>query len=160
MLRIFSLPFVTELWLKELRHWREEILKRRQIVAHIKHVDFGPGAQLEFSKDKVFNELNAQQKDMQYLKDVFTNPKKTFLILVINPDKLSLLEGKRIVETLNKFGIPIKIVLLNKTGHSMELKELNFFNDLPQKKIPLFEGPFPKQVLLKIASLWVEDAYL
>jgi len=158
MLRIFSLPFVTRQWLKELKRWRKAILTRRKMVAHIKGESyFPPEVALAENKDKVMEELSEQQKTMQFFEYLFTDQEKTVLILVLNPDKLSVLEGKRILDTLKSFGIYIRLVLFNKAGLLPKPKEMDLLKDLPQREIPFMKGSLDQKGFLQLGRMWAED---
>lgn len=160
MLKIFTLPFVTKLWLERLLVWRKKILQSRQSIAHIKGKDyFGSNVAITFKEDKVLAQLTLHQRTVDFLLHFFIDKKKSQFFLVINPDKLSLHEGKRIVETLNKLNIHIDLVLLNKTGITEIPPEISFFKDFPLKEIPFLKQKLDKEGLLKLASYWAKDVY-
>jgi len=140
MLKIFSLPFISKLWLEKLSKWRERILERRKIIAHVKGKDFlGKETTILPEEDKVLYELNFQKKMISFLIQLLTDKEKSYFILVINPDELSLKEGKRIINTLNRFNIFVNLVILNKAGLT-EKKEINFFKNLPKKEVSFLKN--------------------
>ncbi|MCD6319084.1 MAG: ArsA family ATPase [Candidatus Desulfofervidaceae bacterium] len=158
MLKIFTLPFVTKLWLEKLMKWRKTILDRRRSIAHIKGKDyFGKNTALELKEDTVFQELKDQEKTVEFLQTLLTNKEKTCFFLVLNPDKLSLIEGKRILEVLKTLNLHIALILLNKTGFIPLSQRLNSFKNIPVKKIPFLGHNLDKDSLLKLATYWVED---
>jgi len=158
MLKIFTLPFSTKLWLEKLMLWRKAILDRRRSIAHIKGKDyFGQNIALEPEEDAVFQELKEQKNMVEFLQILFTNKEKTNFFLVLNPDKLALLEGKSIREGLKSLNIYITLVLLNKTGLIPISQEIKFFTDIPIKKIPFLGQNLNKNTLLELASQWAKD---
>lgn len=158
MLKIFTLPFVTRLWLKKLKAWRKTILNRRRSIAHIKGKDYlGKHVAIEPAEDAVFQALKEEEETMEFLQTLLTNKEKTHLFLVLNPDKLALMEGKRIIETLKAVNINVALILLNKTGLVPTADEIKSFQGLPIKQIPFLNQKLDKDSLLALAAHWVDD---
>ncbi len=157
-LRILGLPFVTQRWLEQLSFWRQKILDRRNMVAHIKGKEyFDNQIALNKDDDKVLNELIVQQKHMDFFAKIFLNKESTHYLLVINPDELSVKEGKRISKSLRGLDIEIKLVLLNKRSKNFRFKRDGLFSNF--KEIPLLKDPIEKEELIKIASEWTKDVF-
>lgn len=159
-LRIFSLPFSTLLWIEQLKKWRRKILDRRSIVAYIKGIDaLGEGVAVDLKEDKVYRELNIQEEQARFLVQLLRNRDLVRNILVLNQDRLSLMEGKRIKAFLEKMEIPLHLVLLNKFGLVDEEEGTirREFGSIPLRRSP-YLGPSPgRDDLLSLGRSWVEE---
>jgi len=151
MLKILSMPFISKLWVEKLIKWRGKILKRRQMIAHIKGQDFLKNIAINPEEDKVLEELNFQHETINFLIKLFTNKEKSQFILVVNPDRLSLKEGERILDALKKFNIAIDLVILNKVDLEVS-KKINFPN-LNKKEVPFLKS-LNRQKIFNLISIW------
>ena len=155
MLKIFSLPFITGTWLEGLRDLRYRILDRRATISAIKGKEyFGKNVAIDKKKDKVLKEIMAQKALVDSL--IKTFKEKSIFILVVNPDRLSLMEGIRIKNALSNINIHIKLILMNKSGLlplSLDTKE---FSHIPIKKIPFLEN-IAKEKIYQLADDWAKD---
>ena len=98
--------------------------------------------QKEFERDKVLNKINALKNDFQALKDIFENRGQTRVQLVLNPDKLSFAESKRIFWTLKDIQINIHQLIYNKMRPDSSCADIeNAFIDIPMLNFPLSETP-------------------
>ena len=136
-LKFMTLPQTSLLWLEKLMELRNKIIEKRKIISKIK---FG---NKEIETDKIRNKLTEQIKDYKEIEQVFKNPDKTLLNLVMNPDKLSFSESILIVEHLKKFNIPIQNLFLNKYNNQFDISHIQKqFSDtnlqlLPESNKPL-----------------------
>ncbi len=160
-LKILGLPFVTKKWLEQLKSWREKILDRRNMVAHIKGKNhFNNSVALDKDDDKVLRELQSQQKQTDFFMDVFLNKDTTHYILVVNPDELSMLEGKRIIEHMKNLNMDIRLILVNKGLKSNKLNDSHMFNyKLSCQYVPFKQGEIGQKELIDMASQWTKDVF-
>ena len=66
-------------------------------------------------------ELKKYREEIRYVHNIITNENKTSVIAVMNPEMLPFYETERAYETLRKFRIPFKLVVINKI---IELKDV------------------------------------
>ncbi len=109
-LKFLALPSVSLLWLKELVKFRQMILNKKDIVTKIKEGKKGT----EIEKDPVLKRIEDLIKVYQKLLDKFVDSKNTKIIVVMNPDKLSLSESRDIVIRLKDLDMTIPYIILNK----------------------------------------------
>ncbi len=119
--RIMALPTITLVWLDKLMELRLAILGRRKMLEHFtgqkpKVVVSGKEVEVatEPEEDPVYRELKAMKEEVMWLKGVLTDPSLTSVIMVVNPEVLSVLEAERACSFLRKVGIPVKHVIVNK----------------------------------------------
>lgn len=135
-LKFFSLPSLSLLWLEQLMNLRKEIIERQEIITKVKL------GKKEFELDKVLNKLTQQRKYYTELQQVFRNFSTTKINLVLNPDELSFAESKRIIEKLQKLGINVTNLFLNKTEKNKEPKNIvSTFKKYTITEIPNSEKP-------------------
>ncbi len=160
-LRILGLPFITKRWIKELKSWREKIIDRRKMVTHVKGCQISKVKSYIDNEDKVLTELITQQKQMDFFVDIFLNKDITHYILIINPDELSIAEGKRIIESLKKLNITIDVIVLNKKLEESFLNSELFISKdkLKYKEVSFSKEGIDKEKLLDIASKWTKDVF-
>jgi arsenite/tail-anchored protein-transporting ATPase len=109
-LRFFCLPNISLVWIEALLKMRREIIRKKEMITRIKL-----GKQ-EVEQDKVLNRIVERQSDYRNLCAVFTDPRKTRIHLVLNPDQLSLSESRRIVQTLRGIEMPVARIIVNKAA--------------------------------------------
>ena len=120
-LKFLALPSVSLLWLKELVKFRQMILNKKDIVTKIKEGKRGT----EIEKDPVLKRIESLIKTYQDLSDRFIDSKNTKIVVVMNPDKLSLSESKDIFNRVKDLDMTIPYVILNKfTGDESICKTL------------------------------------
>ena len=115
-LRFLSLPVISGLWVKELRQLREKILSKRQTVARINPESPIAASCIDKDEDKVYGQLKNIGLRLSRLELLFA--KESFISVIVNPDRLSVDEALRIQEELNRLGIPLSAVCVNKKGIS------------------------------------------
>ena len=109
-LKFLALPSVSLLWLKELVKFRQMILNKKEIVTKIKEGKRG----IAVEKDPVLNRIEDLIKVYQKLSNLIIDSKNTKIMVVMNPDKLSLSESRDIVTRLKDLDMTIPYIILNK----------------------------------------------
>ncbi len=109
-LKFLALPSVSLLWLMELVKFRQMILDKKEIVTKIK--EGKKGAEVE--RDPVLNRIEDLIRVYQKLADLFADSIDTKIILVMNPDKLSLSESRDITAQLMDLKMTVPYIILNK----------------------------------------------
>jgi len=120
-LKFLALPSVSLLWLRELVKFRQMILNKKDIVTKIKKGKRGT----EIEKDSVLKRTEGLIIIYQKLADQFSDRKNTKIVVVMNPDKLSLSESKDILIRLKDLDMTIPYIILNKfTGDETNYESL------------------------------------
>ncbi|MCA6213977.1 MULTISPECIES: ArsA family ATPase [Thermococcus] len=125
-LRVLALPEIALIWTEKLIEIRKKILEKRRAIENIqgerKFVIEGEEYRLPSreEEDPVMKELKQYKAEISFVRNVVTNPKKTSVIAVMNPEMLPLYETERAYEALRKFKIPFNLVVVNKV---IELEE-------------------------------------
>ncbi|WP_324735563.1 ArsA family ATPase [Thermococcus sp. SY098] len=179
-LRVLALPRISLIWTNKLIEIRRKILERRKAIEKIqgerKFVIEGEEYKLpsDEEEDAVMKELKKYKEEIEFVHRIITNPKKTTVVAVMNPEMLPLYETERAYESLNKFKISFRLIVLNKV---LELEELpsklkvkieaqkkvlelikNKFKGVDIVKIPMFEEePRGLEWLEKIGGAIIED---
>jgi len=136
-LKFFTLPTLSLIWTEHLLALRQEIIKKREIITKIKLI------KKEVERDKVLNKINESKKKYLHLEEIFEDPDKTHINLVLNPDKLSLAESIRILNALQDININLNQIICNKmqTASSRADIDKTFVNtpilNFPNSKTPL-----------------------
>jgi len=116
--RVLTLPYTAMIWIEKLIEIRREILKRRRAIEKVmgKTCFIIEGREVSVpvreEEDQIMNELKEKRKMMEFLKNFFSQ--ECSIILVVNPEELSILEGKRAAIVLKDFGLEFSRVILNK----------------------------------------------
>ncbi|WP_297534939.1 ArsA family ATPase [Thermococcus sp.] len=134
-LRVLALPRISLIWADKLIDIRRKILERRRAIAKIKgeeeyEID---GEKFKLPKDEaedpVMKELLQYRSEVQFVEDVITNPNKTSVVAVMNPEMLPLYETERAYESLRKFNVPLRLIVVNKV---IQLRE-----EIPELKVKM-----------------------
>jgi arsenite-transporting ATPase len=133
-LRFFSLPAITRIWLDALLKLRRQIYEKKQIVSKIQ---FGSR---EIEQDKVSSRLTDMISVHHRLRTELTAG-STQINLVLNPDRLSFAEARRICGKLAEINMRVDALLINKVTEQSRLDEIEAeFSDFPIHRIPLSPG--------------------
>ncbi|WP_048148824.1 ArsA family ATPase [Palaeococcus ferrophilus] len=125
-LRVLALPKVSLVWVDKLTELRKKILERRRMIGKVhgerKFVVEGQEFKLpsKEEEDPVMNELTAYREEIEFVDAILTDPDRTTVVAVMNPEMLPLYETERAHESLKKFRIPMRLVVINKV---IELEE-------------------------------------
>ncbi|GAB6101708.1 ArsA family ATPase [Thermococcus atlanticus] len=134
-LRVLALPRISLIWADRLIEIRRKILERRRAIARIqgeqKFVVGGEEITLakEEEEDAVMKELKAYRSEVEFVERVITDPDRTSVVAVMNPEMLPLYETERAYESLKKFGIPFNLVVVNKV--------ITLEKDIPELRVKL-----------------------
>ncbi|MCD6373232.1 MAG: ArsA family ATPase [Thermococcus sp.] len=124
-LRVLALPKISLIWTDKLIEIRRAILDRRTAIANIhgeqEFVVEGKKFKLPTreEEDAVMKELKAYREEVAFVESVLTDPEKTSVVAVMNPEMLPLYETERAYESLRKFKVPFNVIIMNKV---LELK--------------------------------------
>jgi arsenite/tail-anchored protein-transporting ATPase len=135
-LRFFTLPNLSLIWVEQLLRLRREIIEKRELITRIK---FG---RKEYESDKVLKRIEALQVDYRSLKAIFTDPDRTRIQLVLNPDQLSFAESLRILKGLEDLRIGVNQIIYNKMNPEDSCAEWgsNLFSGVPLVGFPASRG--------------------
>ncbi len=120
--QVLALPRISLIWTDKLIEIRRAILERRAAIANIhgeqEFVVEGERIKLPPTKEEedppVMKELKAYRKEVAFVESVLTDPDKTSVVAVMNPEMLPLYETERAYESLKKFRIPFNMIVMNK----------------------------------------------
>jgi arsenite-transporting ATPase len=134
-LRVLALPKVSLVWVDKLTELRKKILERRRMISKVhgerKFVVEGQEFTLPSSEaeDPVMKELKTYREEIEFVDAILTDPDRTTVVAVMNPEMLPLYETERAHESLKKFQIPMRLVVINKV---IELEE-----DVPKIRVKM-----------------------
>jgi len=120
-LRIMALPTISLIWIDKLMELRLAILERRRAITKITGEEFEieiGGKKLrvpvDVAEDPIYKELINLKSEYSWINNVLTDPTKTIVALIINPEMLPILEAYRAYQFLTKIGIHTEYIILNK----------------------------------------------
>ncbi len=160
--KVLTLPYTALIWIEKLMGLRRDILGRRRAIESItgKKCVVIDGREVsipvEEKDDPVMRELEDKKEKMELVKDFLSQ--KCSIVLVTNPEPLSLFEGQRAIEALKSFGLSVSKIILNKfSGENEVTREIESMGTVI--RIPLLEE-LPRGVdQLKRISEAVESVY-
>ncbi len=141
--KFLTLPHTSLIWLENLADLRRKIIEKRDIITKIKL------GKKEKETDKILNKLQEQINEYTAIKNIFENPEKTLLNLVMNTDKLSFSESELIVKSLQEFGLDVQNIYINK--YTPEFDTARIEQRFPGRKIQLL--PLSDEPLLGVERL-------
>jgi len=135
-LKFFSLPSLSLVWIEHLLALRREIIEKRELITKIKL----PGK--EFERDKVITKIEEQREQYQALKETLEDTEQTQVFLVLNPDKLSHAESRRIFHALKQINIRLYRTIYNKRPANKSCAQIDpVFAGIPMLNFPYSETP-------------------
>lgn len=134
-LRVLALPKISLIWADKLIEIRRKILERRRAVAKIhgeqKFMLEGEEFTLpkEEEEDPVMRELRTYREEVAFVEKVITDPDRTSVVAVMNPEMLPLYETERAYKSLKKFKVSFNMIVINKV--------ITLERDIPELKVRL-----------------------
>lgn len=140
ILRIFSLPLRSRIWLDKLTELREKIIDRRELIGQIRKRE---KAESYYREDPVLKKLKELASDYSALEKFFRE--RAMIYLVLNNDRLVLAESARLKQKLEKMGIRLSGVINNKFREpdSTGLLESAGFDPGEMIRIPEYKADRP-----------------
>ena len=122
-LRFLALPKVTITWIDRLIQIRQKILEKRYTIHRIRGILSKEETVLTYSEkdDDILKRLWKLNNNYESLNRILQG-KNCFVVLVFNPDILSLKESRRLIEGLNDLNLSLRLLINNKvTGENVEM---------------------------------------
>ncbi len=114
-LRFLALPKVTITWIDRLTQIRRQILEKRYTIHRIRGTLSSEETILDYKEadDDILKRLTKLSNNYHAL-DKALRGDACHVVLVFNPDILSLRESQRLVEGLHELGLPLRLLINNK----------------------------------------------
>lgn len=134
-LRVLALPKISLIWADKLIEIRRKILERRRAVAKIHGEQKFMLECEEFTlpkeeeEDPVMRELRTYREEVAFVEKVITDPDRTSVVAVMNPEMLPLYETERAYKSLKKFKVSFNMIVINKV--------ITLERDIPELKVRL-----------------------
>ena len=163
--RLLSLPEVMGAWMDGLLRHRE---RSARLGAMLGHLGGEPGRGDDLSlidshadhprdspESRINDVLQARRRKFIVARERLLDAAGTAFLLVVNPDRLSILESRRVVDTLARFDLPVSALVVNRvlpdtadasgsfiearrTQEQAYLREIDeVFSALPRTVVPL-----------------------
>ncbi len=124
-IRLLSLPEVMAAWSDGLLQHRNRSRRLGQLLAafgrrHSKEDDFGRiiGDDDDREEDPRSTRINeillSRRRKFHRARELLTDPATTAFLLVTIPERLAILENKKALEVLDKFGVPVAAMIVNR----------------------------------------------
>ncbi|NOY08637.1 MAG: ArsA family ATPase [Spirochaetes bacterium] len=159
-LRILALPVVTLSWIDRLKKIRGSILEKRYTIHNINGRISKEGIKLAYKEadDMVMKKL--KEIEMRFMRlRIFLEGNNNSIVVVFNPDFLSLKESRRLINALKELKLPFRIAINNKVedkylkeAEEIEKKLLINNNCIKLMRIKRMEPP-PKKAYTMVGSL-------
>ncbi len=108
-LRLLSLPEMLGTWIEHLVEKRMKAMELMSMAArHEKRL------REKVETDPIIEVLQRRQEKFAFARDILTDFEQTVFYFVLNPEKLPLYETERAVRILQKYGIPVGKVIVNR----------------------------------------------
>ncbi|MEA1971277.1 MAG: ArsA family ATPase [Thermodesulfobacteriota bacterium] len=120
-LRFLALPRVTITWIDRLIQIRQKILEKRYTIHRIRGTLSSEETLLDYKEedDDILKKLWKLNTNYQALNKILQG-ENCSIILVFNPDILSLKESRRLMEGLNDLNLPLRLLISNKVTKENE----------------------------------------
>ena len=114
-LRFLALPKVTITWIERLMQIRRQILEKRYTIHRIRGTLDSAETILDYREadDGILTRLKKLNMNYRSLDGVLRGS-DCHVVLVFNPDMLSLRESQRLAEGLRELGLPLRLLINNK----------------------------------------------
>ena len=163
--RLLSLPEVMGAWMDGLLRHQERSSRLSAALRHLgggrvkgddlSLIDSAEDHPRDSLSGRINNVLQARRRTFRVARERLLDPATTAFLLVLNPDKLSILESRRVTDILGRFNVSVSGVVVNRVlpdeagGEFLEarrdqeqayLRDINeMFGPLPRVVVPLLE---------------------
>lgn len=111
-LRLLSLPELLGVWMDSMVAKRKKALKLKKMLARVQD-EHDLVAKIE-AEDPILGILEARRQRFTYARDLLLDKEKTSFVFVITPEKLPILETRRAVTMLERHGIHVGGIVVNR----------------------------------------------
>jgi arsenite-transporting ATPase len=114
-LRFLALPWITVTWIDRLMQIRRDILEKRHTIYRIRGILDDKETILSYDEhdDDILKRLKTLKGNYQALSSLLQG-EDCGIVLVYNPDTLSLKESKRLIDGLRDLKLPLRLLIDNK----------------------------------------------
>jgi arsenite-transporting ATPase len=114
-LRFLALPWITMTWIDRLMQIRRDILEKRHTIYRIRGILDDKETILSYDEDDddILKRLKKLKENYQTLSSILQG-EDCGIVLVYNPDTLSLKESKRLIDGLRDLKLPLRLLINNK----------------------------------------------
>ena len=114
-LRFLALPWITMTWIDRLIQIRRDILEKRHTIYRIRGILDDKETILSYDEDDddILKRLKTLKENYQDLSALLQG-KDCGIVLVYNPDTLSVKESKRLIDGLRDLKLPLRLLINNK----------------------------------------------
>ena len=114
-LRFLALPWITVTWIDRLMQIRRDILEKRHTIYRIRGILGDKETILSYDEndDDILKRLKTLKGNYEILSSILQG-KDCGIVLVYNPDTLSLKESKRLMDGLRELKLPLRLMINNK----------------------------------------------
>ena len=122
--RLLSLPEVMAAWMDGLLRHRERSSRLGAMLGHLgggrvqgddlSLIDQATDHSPDSPEARVTALLQARRRTFVRARERLLDTERTAFLLVVNPDRLSILESRRIVDTLERFDLPVAALIVNR----------------------------------------------
>ncbi len=108
-LRLLSLPEMLGAWIDHLVEKRKQAMELMSMAAR-----YEKRLREKVASDPIIEVLQRRRDKFAFARNILTDPQQTVFYFVLNPEKLPLYETSRAVAILEKYGIPVGRVIVNR----------------------------------------------
>ena len=108
-LRLLSLPEMLGAWIDHLVEKRKQAMELMSMAAR-----YEKRLREKVESDPIIEVLQRRRNKFAFARNILTDPQQTVFYFVLNPEKLPLYETSRAVAILEKYGIPVGRVIVNR----------------------------------------------
>lgn len=114
-LRFLALPWITVTWIDRLIQIRRDILEKRHTIYRIRGILDDKETILSYDEDDddILKRLKKLKENYQDLSSLLQG-EDCGIVLVYNPDTLSVKESKRLIDGLRDLKLPLRLLINNK----------------------------------------------
>ncbi|OYD07268.1 hypothetical protein CHM34_12870 [Paludifilum halophilum] len=145
-LRLMSLPELMGVWVDGMLTRRKKTRELHRMLQNVSEVEEEP-------QDRVYQILERRKNRFATARERLLDPEVTSFYFVLNPERLSILESAKAMDLLNKYGVSVGGLIINRVlpkeadgsflarrreqeqGYLKEIEER--FRELPQTRIPM-----------------------
>ena len=122
--RLLSLPEVMAAWMDGLLRQRKRASRLSTMLGHLgggttqgddlSLIDSAADHPRDSPEARITTLLQARRRTFVRARERLLDTERTAFLLVLNPDRLSILESRRIVDTLERFDLPVAALVVNR----------------------------------------------
>ena len=146
-IRMISIADILSQWVQKITETRKQAMEYEQTAKRMKREKNPKGDSLIVGEEEFVQELESIGSRITSFHDLLSNEKQTAFIMVLTPEKMSIIDTEQAIKMFNDLGLKVTGIVINQVYPVELLKDQNisdFLKNRIQSQKPMIKEIFNK----------------